>query len=121
MNDVEYENEETISDGKIIMHQKGTLQLLDEWIRKQIKLPDWSDWDKSIKTLRKVRKLRQQPAHSIKEDVFDQKYFKDQREIIFDAYQAIRLIRLLFANHPKVRAAKIEIPDWLYECKIWHM
>jgi len=121
MDDVEYEREETRSDGKIIVHQKGTLQLLDEWLRKQMRLQDWSDWDKAIKTLKKVRKLRQQPAHSIKEDVFDQKYFKEQREIILNAYQAIRLIRLLFANHPKVRAAQIEIPDWLYEGKIWHM
>ena len=121
MNVIDYENEHEREDGKIIVTQKGTLQLLDEWIHKFFRLADWSEWNEAIASLKKVRKLRQQPAHAIKGDVFDQKYFKDQRELILNAYNGVRTIRLIFANHPKVKVADIGIPDWLQEGKIWHI
>lgn len=121
MNVIDYENEHEREDGKIIVTQKGTLQLLDEWIHKFFRLADWSEWNEAIASLKKVRKLRQQPAHEINEDVFDQKYFKDQRELILNAYNGVRTIRLIFANHPKVKVADIGIPDWLQEGKIWHI
>ena len=121
MNEISYENEQERDDGKIIVSQKGTLQLLDDWVRKFFKPSDWSVWDEAIASLKKVRKLRQEPAHAIKEDVFDQKYFKDQRELIMNAYNGIRTIRLIFANHPKVKIASIDIPDWLQKGKIWNI
>jgi len=121
MNVIDYENEQEREDGKIIVTQKGTLQLLDEWIHKFFRLADLSEWNEAIASLKKVRKLRQQPAHEINEDVFDQKYFKDQRELILNAYNGVRTIRLIFANHPKVKVADIGIPDWLQEGKIWHI
>jgi hypothetical protein len=121
MNEIDYENEYEREDGKIIVTQKGTLQLLDDWIHKFFRLADWSEWDEAIASLKKVRKLRQQPAHAIKEDVFDQKYFKDQRELILNAYNGVRTIRLIFANHRKVKVAEIGIPDWLQEGKIWYI
>lgn len=118
MNEIDYENEHTREDGKIIT-QKGTLQLLDDWIRRFFRPADWSEWNEAIESLKKVRKLRQQPAHIIKEDAFNQKYFKDQRDLILNAYNGVRTIRLIFANHPKVKAADIEIPDHLQKGKIW--
>lgn len=120
-NEISFENEQERADGKTIVTSKGTLQLLDDWIRKFFMPADWSAWDKAISSLKKVRKIRQEPAHAIKEDVFDQKYFKDQRELILNAYQGIRTIRLIFANHPLVKTARIEIPDYLIEGKIWHI
>jgi len=63
--------------------------------------------------------MRQRPAHAVDEDRFDQKYFKEQRELIIEAYSAVRTLRLMFANHPDVESAKIKIPDWLQEGKIW--
>jgi len=121
MNEICYENEQEREDGKIIVTQRGTLQLLDEWIHNYFRPADWSVWNEAIESLKKVRKLRQEPAHAIKEDIFDQKYFKDQRELILNAYNGIRTIRLIFANHPKVKRANIDIPDWLQEGKIWHI
>jgi len=119
--EVLYENEIKRKDGKIIVHQKGTLQILDEWIRKFFKTNDWKLWEESISTLRKIRKMRQSPAHLVNEDQFDQKYFKEQRDILISAYSAVKTLRLMFANHPRVKRAKILIPDWLHECKIWTM
>lgn len=118
--EINYENEKERDDGKIIVTQKGTLQLLDEWLRKFYKPDDWSEWDEAFSALKKVRKLRQEPAHAIKEDVFDQKYFKDQRELIIQAYKGIRMVRLIFANHPAVKIANIEIPDFIYQDLIWN-
>jgi len=119
MNEICYEEEQIRKDGKIIVTQKGTLQLLDEWIRKFFRPADWLRWNEAITSLKEIRKLRQKPAHVIEEDIFDQKYFKDQRDLILNAYSAIRTIRLIFANHPKVRKASIDIPDCLKEGKIW--
>ena len=116
--EVSYKIETERKDGKIQVQQKGKLQILDYWIRRFFITHDWQPWEESIATLRKIRKMRQKPAHIVNEDQFDQKYFKEQREIIIDVYSAIRTLRLMFANHPRVKSAKIEIPDWLQEGKI---
>ncbi len=118
-NEVDYEWEEERGDGKITVTEKGSIQILDDWMREYFKPTDWTPWEETIIALKKVRTLRQKPAHAIDEDVFDQKYFKDQRELILNAYKGVRTIRLVFTNHPKVRVADIEIPDWLQEGKIW--
>lgn len=51
--------------------------------------------------------------------VFDQKYFHDQRQLVLDAYSAIRLLRLVLANHPHVSRADIEIEEHLKQGLIW--
>lgn len=119
--ELSYEKEIERKDGKIQVQQKGTLQILDDWIRIFFRTHDWQPWEESIAILRKIRKMRQKPAHLVNEDQFDQKYFKEQREIIIDAYSAVRTLRLMFANHPRVKSAEIEIPGWLQEGKIWTM
>ncbi len=119
MNEVTYETEVERNDGRIQVNPKGTLQILDNWMRKFFSTTDWQPWEKTMKALRKVRRLRQKPAHVVNEDQFDQKYFKEQREIIIEGYDAIRTIRLMFANHPRVRAANIDVPNRIYKGKIW--
>ena len=118
-NQVAYETEKQRDDGKIQIVPKGTLKILDDWVRKFYKPPDWDFWEATMGALQKVRKLRQKPAHAINEDQFDQKYFREQRELIIEVYRSVRDIRLLFANHPKVRKSKIEIPEWLDKGQIW--
>lgn len=118
-NEVSYETETERDDGKIVVQPKGTLQILDDWVRKYFRPYDWTMWDESIKAMREVRKLRQKPAHAINENVFDQRYFKDQRELIIKAYDSLRTIRLLLANHPLVKSAGIEVPEWLSKGEIW--
>jgi len=117
--EVPYESESERKDGRIVVQPKGTLQILDDWVRKYIRTDNWELWDESIKTLREVRKLRQKPAHAIDENLFDQCYFKEQRELIIKAYEAVCTIRLLLANDYAVRRADIKIPKWLLEGEIW--
>ncbi len=118
-NEVPYESETTRSDGKIVVRQKGTLQILDDWVRKSFRPRDWQPWDESIEALRDVRRQRQKPAHSLDENRFDQRFFKEQRDLIIRAYTAVRTLRLLLANYRAVKIANIEIPEWLVKGEIW--
>ena len=117
--DVELEEEEVRKDGKIIVKTKGTIRLLQEWFEKHFYPEDDSPLERIFATFKKVRNIRQKPAHSIKENEFDQEYFKQQRLLMKEAYNAIRTIRLIFANHPRVAASSPAIHPFLYEGKIW--
>lgn len=114
--DLKLELEETMKDGRIKVTQKGTVTLLGEWINR-VCFPDPKPKDEMLATFRTVRHLRQHPAHAIDEDIFDQKYFKKQRKLMIEAYGAIRTLRLIFANHPKVKGYD-KIPDWLFKGEI---
>lgn len=73
--DIAREEDAPRADGKIVVRQKGTLALLDEWIRQKFRMPDWAPFDETIAAFRKIRKLRQSPAHALESDAFDQKSF----------------------------------------------
>lgn len=117
--DLELEDEETRKDGKIIVRPKGTIRLLQEWFEKFFRPEDRYILLEMFAAFKKVRNIRQKPAHSIKENEFDQQYFKQQRLLMKEAYSAIRTIRLIFTNHPRVTAVPPEIHQLLYEGKIW--
>jgi ribosomal protein L31E len=36
---------------------------------------------------------------------------------MLSAYEAVRIIRQLLANHPAAKT--VDVPDWLYEGLIW--
>ncbi len=109
--DVALEREQVRADGKIMAHPKGTITLLDEWIDHQVHLIDPKPKDEMIATFRKIRQLRQSPAHTVKEDMFDKLIFKEQRKLVVDAYNAVRTLRLIFAIHPATKV--VEVPEWL--------
>lgn len=110
------ETETVRKDGKIIVSPKGSLTMLEEYIREWFKPAYTKPMDETFETFKKVRRLRTKPAHSIEDDNFDMKYFREQRELFIEAYTAMRFLRLILQNHPK--ADRRKIPDWLYEGKI---
>ncbi len=118
--DVSFEREIRRPDGKIEIKPIGTLQALDEWIRK-VFIPDdgWEIWDNNIRSLKKLRRMRQKPAHAIDVNVFDQKYIKEQKDLIKRVYSAIRTLMLFLENHEAVQTSNIGIPDWLRNNLIW--
>lgn len=118
-NDVEVEMEEERSDGKFVVRPKGTIQILASWVDKYYQTPDQKHVDDMLAVFRKVRKLRQKPAHKVNVDSFDQSLFKKQRDIIIKAYDAIRTLRLMLANHPRVRVNPPQINDRLFKGEIW--
>lgn len=113
---VGFEAETTRKDGKVIVTPKGSLQMLEEWVRDWFKPKYMKPMDETFGTFKKIRHLRTKPAHSIEEDEFDMKYFKEQRELFIEAYTAMRFLRLILQNHPK--ADRKKVPNWLYEGKI---
>jgi hypothetical protein len=117
--DIVFEKETERYNGKIQVTQKGTIHLLEDWIGKYFRPQEPDDLNEMFLAFKQVRKLRQNPAHSINENEFDQKYFKEQRELIKIAYNAIRTIRLILANHPAVKANPPDINNLLYDGKIW--
>lgn len=117
LNDIPSETEIKRKNGKVRVQQKGTIQLLDEWLKIKFRTDDRKPIEDMISTFKHIRRLRQNPAHRIQEDVFDQKYFKLYRALIIKAYSGIRLIRLMLANHPKLKDYKIR--EWLFYGKIW--
>ena len=117
--DVPDKEETTRKDGSIEVRHRGSIQLLDIWVQMFFRTSNWEPWTTTITTLRHIRKLRQKPAHTTDENVFDQEYFRKQRELIIQAYEAIRTIRLLLANHPLVQQANLEISEALRSGQIW--
>lgn len=116
LNEVPYEFDEPREDGKVVVKQKGTLVILSEWLSKFFTTSDSESLNDMMKVFKDVRKKRQKPAHAIKENVFDQKYFHDQRSLMLEAYGAVRTLRLIFENHPRV--GEYEISPYVKEGKI---
>ncbi|MCU7862156.1 MAG: AAA family ATPase [Candidatus Thiodiazotropha sp. (ex Lucinoma kastoroae)] len=108
-------------DGKVEVRRKGTIAILEEWIDHYFRPADDGPIKEMKAAFRKVRKLRQKPAHSIQEDAFDQKYIIDQRELMLDAYGAVRTLRQILANHPRVKTNPPDINEQLWRGDIWHM
>ncbi len=115
--EVSLETETKRADGKIIVEQKGTIRLLDDWFSTRMRFPDPTPFEEAIDSFKKVRKLRRIPAHKIEDSVFDQEFFKEQRELIVEAYTAVRTIRLMLANHPSVQGYEVE--EQLFKGQIW--
>lgn len=110
--------EHTRKDEKVEVSPKGTLQMLEEWLKKAFIPEDKKPMEEMLRTFKEIRKLRQKPAHAIDDNIYDQKYIKEQRELMKRAYAGIRLIRLILENHPFTKG--YEIPDVIKAGnKIW--
>lgn len=111
------ETETVRKDGKVVVTQKGTVTLLEEWLQR-IRFDDPEPAHNMVDVFREVRRLRQRPAHAADDNRFDLAYYNEQRELMVRAYSAIRTLRLILANHPDVKDYD-GVPDWLYEGKIY--
>ena len=113
------ESENERPDGKIEVRRKGTIALLDEYLRSVYRTDDWSPWDAAITSLKAVRKMRQHPAHAVKEDVFDPECARQFRDLCVEGYGALLTLRTCLQRHPAVRRARIDVPRALEDGKIW--
>jgi len=118
--DIDLESDEPRADGKIVVTQKGTIRLLEEWIRLKFKPSEPEIMNKAFAILKKIRKERQKPAHGLNENEFNVKYSSDQRKLILEGYEALRTLRLILANHPKIKADPPEISSELFKGLIWN-
>lgn len=107
---------ETSDDGVVIERQKATITLLDEWLTKKVKFSDPTSKNLMISVFRRIRRERGPLAHEVQDDRWDDAYFPKQRDLMIEAYGAIRTLRLIFANHPYSKTVKV--PDWLFKSEI---
>lgn len=99
------------ADGKIRVEQRGTIQLLDEWLHSCFEAADNAPLEECIATFREVRQLRQKPAHAVDEDRYDAAFYAQQRELMIRAYRAMKTLRLVLACHPATHG--VEVPTSL--------
>ena len=91
---------------------KGTIRLLKDWVDSAVRVPTGDPGKEISAPLQRVRGLRSKASHRQIEDGFDYTYEQKQRDLIRDAYGALRTLRLLLANHPKSKS--VEVPEWLF-------
>lgn len=104
-------------DGTIEVRPRGTLSLLEHWLRSRFRLKDDSVFDEIMEPLREVRKLRSSgPAHRLDEDRYDRDYYRKQDDLMKRVYGALRALRLVMAIHPKAKGCTV--PQWLHEGRI---
>ena len=115
--DLELNRNLTDEDGNRVTQPKGTIQLLEEWIGAKFKPAEPADMAELFGNLRAVRRVRQKPAHIVEDNEFDQKYVAEQRQLIIQAFDAVRTLRMVLENHPAARDH--EVPVYLRNAKVW--
>jgi hypothetical protein len=118
-NDVPYEDETTDSKGRIIVTQRGTIRILEEWVKAKVRLKNEDSQklvDQAIVTLKKIRKARNPQAHKISADAYDIELFKEQIKLMRDAYRAMVTLRQMLKMHPAAR--DYEVPEELEEMQV---
>ena len=103
-------------DGFVEKINKGTIQLLEEWLKQYYQTTDTKGLDNIFKAFREVRKERQVPAHKTIGNTFSKEYAKKQDLLMREVYYAMSSLRHIFQQHPKAKGVKI--PKWLDEGKI---
>ncbi len=104
------------SDSRLEVKRKGSLSILEEWLRLRFKPRDPESLSMMFTAFRNVRRLRSPSVHKIDDNEFSPNYFRKQRKLIIDAYGALRTLRLIIANHPGAQFVKV--PGWLAKGEI---
>lgn len=101
-----------ISEGVVERKIKGTIRLLEEWLKNKYIVEKESDFDAIFKPLKEVRKQRQNPAHRISENYYDEEFFKKQMNISEQVLSSLTLLRIIFGSHRLT--SSVAIPDWIF-------
>jgi hypothetical protein len=110
-------SEEQHSDGRTSVRNKGTIQLLREWLTLKITGPDRAEIVATIvEPLQEIRRLRQSPAHTFKPNEFSRDFFAKRRELLTKILDAMGMLRIMFAKLPSARG--VEVPEWLNSTEI---
>jgi len=69
-------------DGQVETRNKGSLRILEEWLRARFHPKQGDPIAEAIAPLKRVRRLRQKPAHTLEQDQFDRGIFKEEHDLI---------------------------------------
>jgi hypothetical protein len=115
-NDVNHTIEIERKDGKIVVEQKGTIQILEDWLNNFLKEENQTV-SSIIAAFKKVRSRRQPIAHKIDENIFNQSFFQEQRAIIKECHDALTSLRLILQK--SLTDGAYSIPKRFENLKIW--
>lgn len=93
--------------------QKGTLQLLEEWLCTNTSADNAAIQDHIIAPLKNIRKLRQKPAHELTSNEYNVDYYQEQFALVNATCNSLAAIRELMATNPL--AIDVEIPKHLLD------
>lgn len=103
-------NVKTISRKDNAGNDKGSLQMLLEWLC----INTTADKDKIqefiIAPLKTIRKIRQTPAHEFSPNDYDIDYYQKQFDLVNSAYSSIKCLRELLHSHPYGKT--VTLPDY---------
>ena len=94
-------------------NNKGSIQMLDEWLCANTTAKAEDIQRVIISPLKRIRKIRQLPAHELASNEYNKKYYTDQFNLVDDAYCSLASIRNLLHSNPAVKYVKI--PDYLID------
>lgn len=117
--DIDLEEETERKDGKIQVTQKGTITLLDQWLRKQYNTTEWEPWEFAISVFKDIRKQRQSPAHSVNQNKYDPSLIQKQRDLMQEVCEALMILRHALSTHPACNGHDFDIPQPIQDRKIW--
>lgn len=103
-------------DGRTVEERAGTIQLLDDWLRVCFKATDGDPSADICKPLRNVRAVRSKGSHGGIADVYDHAFEDEQGKLMYEAYSAVRTLRLILTNFPG--ADQVSVPEWLLKGEI---
>lgn len=108
------EREIEIVPGKVRIETKGTIALLDEWLKPMFR--DEPNYEVAmIAPLRYVRRMRQQPAHSLSPNIYNTALLDQQTRLMEEVLTALINIRHHLQRHPL--AKDLATPNWYRTCK----
>ena len=91
-------------------NDKGSLQMLLEWLCINTTADKNKIREFIITPLKTIRKIRQAPAHELSANTYDIDYYQKQFDLVNDAYCSIRCLRELLHSHPYGKT--VNLPDY---------
>lgn len=109
---VELEREEERRDGKIVVVQKASLALLNEWLEAKLEGSEAEAMIGDIMApLRAIRAERQNPAHRFRKNEFSKDFHAQRRRMLASIFDALTGLREVMSSLPG--AERIKTPAWL--------
>lgn len=111
--DVPLEDCQERQDGRIVVTTPGTLTLLERWLSTFYRTANGENIAAEVLIpLKAIRKLRQEPAHRLTEDGYDEGLPGRQDALVGELVRGLSSLRLILSSHPRARSS-YSAPEWL--------
>ncbi|MDE2125269.1 MAG: AAA family ATPase [Armatimonadetes bacterium] len=109
-NEITREREIVRKDGKTIVEQKGSLQVMEEWLKSKYPPEAAPDIEDMMEAFKNVRRQRQKPAHAVEENRFDNDFVVQQRKLMEEVVGAMNTLCSMCLSQSAVKAKGMKHP-----------